>query len=192
MLPLLLSAALAAPTPPASFEEGKSGGGCTIYAGPKDSAGFSKVWALCAWPDVSVEKLDALLSDWSAHATYFSAVSSAQCVTEGTTGYCRHRNVASGISDREIDLVMTRAQTPQGLRFAWQPAPSQSAPTGGAVQAIDSTGAWHISANPAGGAWATYELYYNPGGSVPSLLVRWFQGSGILTLTEELHDYATR
>jgi hypothetical protein len=99
-------------------------------------------------------------------------------MTRGTTAYCRHRNVASGISDREIDLVMTRAETADGLRFAWQPAPNQAAPTSGAVQAVNSTGAWHVSAAPAGG-------------SVPSLLVRWFQGSGVLTLTSELRAYAT-
>ena len=35
-----------------------------------------------------------------------------------------------------------------------------------------------------------YELRYDPGGSVPGFVVRWFQGSGVRTLVGELRSWA--
>jgi len=191
LMTLLAANALAgAPAVPAGYSEIKSANDCVIYAGPKDGAGVAPVWALCTWPDVDAKKLDGLLSNVDAHDTYFSAVGACDCAPADGGSLCHQRNVASGIDDREIDLFMSRAVSGEITYHAWTPAPTQSGAADGNVQAVKSEGKWGITANPAGGSWVTYELYYNPGGSVPSWVIRWFQGAGIADLVGEMREVA--
>jgi hypothetical protein len=183
----LLTAALAAkPAPPAGYEEIKSDHDCVIYAGPKDAQGVAPVFAVCTWPDVDPGRIDTLLTDTGAHDTYFSAVGACDCQPADGGSLCHQRNVASGIADREIDLFMARSASGETIRHTWTPAPTQTGAADGNVQAVKSEGAWTITPNPSGGSWVTYELYYNPGGSVPSWVIRWFQGSGIAELLGEM------
>ncbi len=193
LLSLLTAQVLAAaPSPPAGYSEIKRANDCVLYAGPKDGAGYSPVWALCTWPDVDPGHLDALLSDVEAHDTYFSAVGACDCEVVDGQNICHQRNVAAGISDREIDLIMYRKVEGDTILHGWTPAPVQTGAADGNVQAVKSEGAWTITPNPAGGSWVTYSLYYNPGGSVPSWVIRWFQGSGIAELVGDMRAVATR
>ena len=98
---------------------------------------------------------------------------------------------ASGISDREIFLVLAHEDIAGGKRFTWTKAPVQEGMKGNVEIEVD-TGKWEVTAAPGGGSKVVYELRYAAGGSVPSFMVRWFQGAGIQALLGELRAYAER
>jgi hypothetical protein len=63
---------------------------------------------------------------------------------------------------------------------------TQPTPPDGNVSPAQDSGKWELS--PEGtGATVIYELHYEPGGSVPGFVVRAFQTSGFVLLTQELH-----
>ena len=154
--------------------------GCTFYTGPR-SGNYSPVRVICEW-DVPAETLHGLIAILDAHDQYFSSVSVAERLPSG-----RYRQVhqASGISDREVILEMGSALIEGGVRYWWHKADDQSELTGNNVETVVDTGKWEITAN-GGGSRVVYELLYDPGGSVPSFVVRWFQTSGTQLLLHEL------
>ena len=63
---------------------------------------------------------------------------------------------------------------------------AQPTPKDGNVVPGKDNGKWELS--PEGsGAKVIYELHYEPSGSVPGFVVRAFQTSGFVLLTQELH-----
>lgn len=182
MLLLLSSLALAGWTKTA--EEN----GCVFFIGDRQGA-YAPVRAECSWP-IPAEKLQKLVAVNGDHDDYFSSVAESTVLGPTAGGdlvYQRHE--ASGISDREVVLVMGKEPIPGGMRYAWSKAPDQSKITGKHVPAVADSGKWEVVADGAGSK-VVYELMYDPGGSVPSFLVRWFQGSGLRTLVGELRKWA--
>ena len=51
-------------------------------------------------------------------------------------------------------------------------------------------GGWTVIPDPRGGVRVEYDLLYDPGGSVPGFVVRWFQGSGFVQLVGEMRTAA--
>ncbi len=162
---------------------------CVFYIGDRAGA-YAPVRAECNWP-IPAAKLQKLVAKSGDHDDYFSAVAESTVLAPTTGGnlvYQRHQ--ASGISDREIVLVMGEEPIPGGTRYAWTRAADQSKITGKHVACLVDDGKWEVSDNGAGGSKVVYELMYDPGGTVPSFLVRWFQGSGTRTLVGELRTWA--
>lgn len=159
--------------------------GCTFFVGDAVD-GFSPVRAECTWSQAP-DKLQRIIADLGRHDDYFTSVKLAEKLP---SGQYRQVHQASGISDREIILDMGAESIPGGTRYWWRKASDQSALTGNNVEAIADTGKWEVTAAEGGGSRVVYELYYNPGGSVPSFLVRWFQTSGTQQLVGELKRYA--
>ncbi len=162
--------------------------GCVFYLGDRQGA-YAPVRAECVWP-IAPEKLQKLLAAEGAHDDYFTSVAESTVIgptSGGNLVYQRHQ--ASGISDREIMLVMGTETIPGGTRYTWTRAQDQSKVTGEHVPCVVDTGKWEVSAEGTGSR-VVYELMYDPGGSVPSFLVRWFQGSGTRTLVGELRKWA--
>jgi hypothetical protein len=189
--PMYTLLVLSAPTlaAPAGYDVSSTTDGCTFYTGPKSAAGTTPLLAECTWPDVTLEQLDAHFSKWESHDEVFSAIASSQVQkTEGGTAYVHQVHVAKGISERECVLKMTKS-TAGGLKFAWTLDPSFTTPAEGRVLVEKDDGYWQFTAAPSGGVQVTYALDYGPGGSVPYLLVRWFQGSGFTAAITELHDW---
>jgi hypothetical protein len=93
-------------------------------------------------------------------------------------------HVATGMSDRGATVHYTTEAIAGGTRYAWRLAASQKATD--LVPCKLDTGLWEVTANANGTAHVVYELRYDPGGSVPGFLVRWFQGPGTKTLVGEL------
>ena len=183
----LSSAALAAP---AGFVESHQSGPCTMYTGPRSAAGTTPLLAECVWADVTLAQAEARLSDWARHDEVFSSIASSVVErTEGDAAYVRQVHVARGIAERECVLRMTKTQEGAGIRFAWTLDPSFATPADGRVLVAKDDGSWLFVPDPAGGVKLSYSLDYGPGGSVPSLLVRWFQGSGFDAAVVELHDW---
>ncbi|TNE91076.1 MAG: hypothetical protein EP330_06405 [Deltaproteobacteria bacterium] len=186
---LLLAAALAAP--PDGFSLTKSDvSGCELYKGSADAKGDVPMRAECRWADISLETFHAKFSDWEAHDDIFSSVVSSRIQRSGDPVLVHQRHYARGISDREILLWGKTEKVGDGWRFSWSRATGETlTPASGNVAAERSDGAWEAHPHPDGGVTVTYELTYDPGGSVPGFLVRSFQGSGFAAVVTELHDY---
>lgn len=183
MLLLISSIALASDWTRSAEENG-----CVFFVGARQGA-YAPVRAECEWP-IPADKLQALLADNDAHADYFTSVAQSRVLGPTTGGELVYQvHEASGISDREIVLLMGREAIPGGARYTWTRAADQSKVTGKLVQTVVDDGKWEVTATPTGSK-VVYELLYDPGGSVPSFLVRSFQGGGTRTLVGELRTWA--
>ncbi|HMV66542.1 MAG TPA: SRPBCC family protein [Myxococcota bacterium] len=194
MWTLALLALSATPSAPSDYRPTRVEDGCQFSVGPAAADGVVPVQADCHWPDVSPEKVGATLSDWAAHARYFSSVDAVKVLEGGGARVVMHQvHVASGISNREATLIGTREARGAVTRYGWtMRGATQVAPASGNVQCGRDDGYWDVSAHPEGGSRVTYHLEYDPAGSVPGFLVRAFQTGGVVTLVTELHQWAKK
>ncbi len=177
--------------PPAGFQQTDQEHGCTFYKGPKDANGNESLMADCYWPEISAERMDQLLMPWGEHNKYFSSVSVSEVVSpKGDKSRVRQVHQASGISDREVMLVMWRAPAKGGQRYQWTKDTDQSGRTGDMVMPDQDDGGWTVIPDDRGGVRVEYDLLYDPGGSVPGFVVRWFQGSGFVQIVGEMREAA--
>lgn len=184
---IVVSAALAAPP---DYRQTKEVNDCTLYLGPADN-GTVPMHAECVWPELTFEKADRLLSKWEDHELYFSSVTVCEAVRqEGERSLVAQTHQSSGISDRQINLWMEKKPIDGGgFRWAWTKANEPVDLIKGNVEAARDDGYWEV--RPEGnGVSATYHLLYDPAGSVPGFLVRWFQTSGLTAITEDFRQYA--
>lgn len=187
---LLLLSALTVQAAPAGYAQFDTEHGCTFYKGPAGANGYSPIRAECTWPDVDPTKMDQLLSVFEDHDLYFSSVAKATVTGQADGGTLVHQtHVASGISDREADLVYKRSVSGETITHSWTMTASQSAAASGNVVAAQDDGFWTITPDGNGGAIVVYELTYDPSGSVPGFVVRAFQTGGLVTLVGEMRSY---
>jgi hypothetical protein len=185
MLHLFLTTVFAAP--PAGYEELKQGNDCTVYRGAQDAAGIAPVYAECVWPEIPPDKLHKVLIDWEGHAdTHVTVATSKIEKTEGERSLVYQVHQLSGISDREVRIWMQRTAVPNGFEYSWKNIEPFEPLVKGNVATTKHEGYWRVTANPAGGSKVEYALTYNPGGSVPGFLIRWFQAGGTIDTTVEL------
>ncbi len=180
---LLLATVWAAPP---GYKQLTTGNDCIVYRGPALADGTSPVQAECNWPDVDPAKLHAQLSDWANHANIFSTVLVSKVEkTEGNRALVYQEHALSGVSNREMRAWFEKKPVDGGYEYAWKSVEPVT-PKKGNVAALRNEGFWRVTAQPGGGARVVYRLAYNPGGSVPGFLVRWFQGSGTIDSTEQV------
>lgn len=163
--------------------------------GERDGCRFSRqeegaVTALraeCSW-EIPAERVIATFGDWNRHASIFGSVAESRVLGTLSDGNGRVLQVhrAPGIADREVVLDVRSQAIDGGRRWTHAKAASQSAASGQRVEVGRDDGLWEIRATADGGCAILYELRYDPAGSVPSMLVRWFQGSGFKDMLSEL------
>ncbi len=163
--------------------------------GERDGCRYSKqaegeltaLRAECAW-DLPADKVIATFGDWNRHAAIFSSVAQSRVLgsLQDGNGQVLQVHQASGISDREVVLQVSSSAIEGGRRWTHTKAASQAAASGDNVEVGVDDGLWEIRATPQGGCTILYELRYDPAGSVPSLMVRWFQGSGFKDMLAQL------
>lgn len=185
MFLLMLTTALAAA--PAGYKETKRAHDCVLYVGLKEADGVVPVYAECRWPDVDAAVFDRVFSDWTTHDELFSTIIASDLVRkEGGASVVHQVHTASGISDREVILAGRRAEVDGGFRYHWTRTADALTVAKGNVATARSDGAWWIKAAEGGGIEVKYELSYDPGGSVPGFLVRWFQVGGVADVLYDL------
>lgn len=191
MLTLLIGAALAAP--PDYRVTKTTDDGCELSLGPAEADGVVPMRAECTWDDVDLGTFERKLGDWAGHDEIFSVVVDSTIKrTDGdrTLAYQKHRS--KGIGDREILLWMTHTTVDGFERYGWTKAGDEPLEVAsGNVAAARSDGYWQAKAAPGGGIVVVHWLAYDPGGSVPGFLVRWFQTSGLETNLTEMHTALT-
>lgn len=185
----LLSLASPALAAPAGFKQVKAHGGCEFYVGPKQASGFSQVHVDCLWDDVTSAGLDATLTDLEGHARVHSTISSAKVLSQAGGGtVVRQIHKQSGISPRQADMRFVRTSSGPAITWSWSMNPEQTPVDDGHVRIGKNNGSWAFEPAPAGGLRVIYKLDYEPGGSVASWLVRWFQTSAVVAFVDEMRS----
>lgn len=162
--------------------------GCDVANG-EDRGGVVPVRATCEWPDRSLAQVEAVLADLEGQAAVFDALEASEVV--GTVDgelLQRQVHVAPAITNREVVVAWRTQQLADGVRHGWRVAEDQSATRGVGLMPARHEGAWELHEAPTGGVVVVYEASYAPGGSVPTFLVRWFQGGGVRGVLANLHE----
>lgn len=183
----MLLLALAGAAPP-DFRETRTdvADGCTLYLGPAESDGVVPMRAECTWPDVTVDQFKTAYGDWTKHAEIYQSIGSSVLVSStGNTATVRQTHEAGGIKTREMVIDGTTTERTDGVRYEWHKNPGDQGITSGNVEATRSDGYWDVTTRPEGGVFAVHQLSYEPGGSVPGFLVRWFQTGGLQAIAED-------
>lgn len=190
MLPLLLAVSLTASLPAAAWSDMGSKHGCDFAK--QDEGEVVALRALCTW-DLPADKVIAVLSNWDVHDQVFSSVASSDVLgsLKGGKGKVLQVHQASGISDREVVMDVDAQAIDGGQRFTHTKSADQSAVSGDNVMVGRDDGLWEVKSTGSG-CTVRYELRYDPAGSVPGFMVKWFQGSGFKVMLEEVQAYASR
>jgi len=187
---LLLLASSAWALPP-GFHETKTTQYCQLALGKAGPNGVVPMRAECHWPHIEPDKLHGLMGAWGDHDLYFSSVVSSDVQkTDGGRSWVHQVHRAKGISDRECVVVMEKTSIDGGARYGWTVDNGGLVVEKGRVEVAQSDGFWEIRPHADGGTAAVHQLSYDPGGSVPGFLVRWFQTSGLTAVVTELESYA--
>lgn len=181
MIALLLSLSL----PAAAWTAMGERDGC-VYS-KQDEGDVIALRAECTW-ELSADKVKKKLADWSVHDDVFESVAESRVLgsLQGGAGKVYQRHQASGISDREIVMDVTEAAIEGGWRWTHKRSADQSQVTGEHVLVGRDDGLWELKPTASGGCTVTYELRYDPAGSVPGFMVKWFQGSGFRDMLLQL------
>lgn len=186
---LLLSAALAAPAGWNVTDASADGGTCELSLGPAESDGVVPMRAECAWKDVTLDQFKTAQAAWGNHDDFFSTVVESTVKTPGDKALVYQKHSSRGIADREVLLWMWHEDVDGYDRYAWSTASEQALTVvDGNVRCGKSVGYWSAKAEASGGIRVVHVLSYDPGGSVPGFLVRWFQTSGLAANATELHQ----
>lgn len=165
------------------------GGACELALGPAGADGVVPMRAECVWKDVTLEQFMARQAAWDHHDDYFTTVVESTIKTPGDKALVYQKHRSKGISDREVMLTMWHEVVDGYERYAWNTATTEPLTLiDGNVRCAKSEGYWQAKAEPTGGIRVVHLLNYDPGGSVPGFLVRWFQTSGLATNVSELHQ----
>jgi hypothetical protein len=176
---------------PPGFKVTKQTEHCELSLGKALPNGVVPMRAECHWPHLAPERLHGLLEAWGDHDLYWSSVASSDVKRSDAGRYWVHQvHQAKGISDREAVVLMEKKPIEGGARYGWVLDNAGLEVGSGRVEVAYSEGWWEITAHPEGGTKAVHQLSYDPGGSVPGFLVRWFQTSGLTAVVEEIEAYA--
>jgi hypothetical protein len=161
---------------------------CVITVG--DRVGVTDlVIADCQWP-IAASTIIPVIKDAGIHHQVMSSVVRSDKVSD----LLFHQvHQASGISDREVTLKFTVQTYADGVKVSWTRAAAQQPMTDeDNVQAVQDDGYWEVRDNGDGTSHVFYGLRYDPGGRVPSWVVRAFQKSGIADIVEEMREYCEK
>lgn len=184
---LILSIALAAPE---GYKKTKEDNGCSLFLGPKQDDGVVPMRAECYWPEASLPTFNAQLDNCQDHDDIWSTVSQSDLLrteADGST-VCKQTHSASGISDRELIVIVRHTAFQGGDRYTIDKVSDPFEVQKGNVEAVRNEGVWTALPDTSGGLRVTYELAYDPGGKVPGFIVRWFQVSGLNDIVKEMRD----
>jgi len=182
MLQLLLILASLSEAAPSGYRVTKANtNGCELSLGPTEKDGVIPMRAECVWPEISIDKFNGAMADLDKHDDYWeTVVDSTVRRVDGERSLVFQKHRSKGINDREILLWMTHKQVDGYDRYSWTKATGEPITvTKGNVETARSDGYWQAKAEPSGGIRVVHTLSYDPGGSVPGFLVRWFQTSGL-------------
>ena len=178
-------------------EDGRESG-CVRYRGPRRGQ-VVPMRAVCTWA-ISPAALRSVMSRPQHYDRCFSRVERSELISSSSgkntaaEGMLRVYQVhnASPASDRAVYLDYREERLRRGWRLSFRKSPpGQVTPINDFVEVRQNQGYWHIEPHRRG-ARVIFEGAYDPGGSVPSFLVRWFLSGGVQKMMDELLACARR
>lgn len=161
--------------------------GCEFYKGDVEGV-VLPVSAECLWA-LPADRVQAALLNWADMEFVFSNIADSRVLaTHGDTLRVMQIHQASGISDRETIVDVKRVDVPGGKRITWSRVDNSGQLSGQHLEVPVNSGIWQVTASPEG-TRLHYEVRYDLGGDVPTVLVRWFQGSGMRGVLSDLYEY---
>lgn len=94
-----------------------------------------------------------------------------------------------GVNDRAIVLDYRIENIQNGKRIHFNKALDQSHLPNGFVEVVDNSGFWEITQED-GSTKLVFESSFNPGGYLPEILFKWFQGPGTRQMMGELKQFS--
>lgn len=190
MIVLMATAALA------SWTEIRQADGCTFFRGPQVAQGPQRVRVECTWDDVTAESLDAHLSQQDHYAAFIDAlrheevVATPASLTSPVAGAVRIRQVAGAPFFPERESLVWAWQETQGSKalYRWS-SHGAGVPVTNRVVVPENEGFWAVTPTDSG-VFAEFELSYDPGGYIPTCVVRRFQQMDLMTTLDTLHALA--
>jgi len=156
---------------------------CDITVGDRDAEGNNLVIAYCDW-QVPVDKLKAAFKNVADHDDYLSSVVESEVLADGRVLQVHQ---ADGISDRQITLQFSDENLDGGgYKVSWTRADKQEPLAEGRVDPPLDDGHWLVRPGKDGVNKVEYSLRYDPGGRVPTWIVRAFQKGGTGDILEEM------
>ncbi len=192
MIPFLfIATAIAAPE---GYKLVKETEDCTLFSGPVDKNGVAPMFAECHWPEVAPENLQAMLGVFEAYNDYIFAIESCTIVrTEGERTLVHQVQNAPAIANREVVVWMEKIPVEGGFRFTWKNDPNEPiSMASGSVRAPRNEGYWEVTAHPETGSVVFHAVTYDPGGRVPSWLVRKFSIGGLSDVMKQVRGLAVK
>lgn len=193
-LALTLVAASSAPSVGwATWSEDGRESGCVRYRGAKRDQ-MIPMRVVCVWP-VSKESLKAVLESPQDYDQCFSRVEQSDLISVSTRRGLRRIRVyqiheSSPASDRAIYIDYREEERGDVWRLRFGKSPRHLVkPITDFIEVKENRGYWQVEPHSRG-ARLTFEGLYDPGGSVPSFLVRWFLSGGVQTMMDELRACA--
>ena len=176
-----------------AFEQHGSGHGCRFYQSAKLPDRVAVMKAECEWSDVEFDILHGLLHDIESYEDYFDIIRSSDILQSVDKVVLVHQvQKVRGLKVREILQWMTKEDFGgDSSRFSWNTAHEVPFEVSkGHVRAVCNDGSWLIERLDDGTVRATYELAYDPGGSIPSWVVSRLQLRTFRRTVVQLHDLA--
>jgi hypothetical protein len=184
MLAHLLAAAALAAAPSATD--------CTVATGDVDPAsGLRTVEARCHWADIELDALTTMLAEPSGWERFVWCMSETRVIERSAAGaLVWQRHEVSGAMPRENVVWTWSTFDDDGFEVRWVRADVAFAPSAGAVVPPTNEGSWHVAASPRGGVDVVHTVTYDPGGWVPTWIVRTIQTSGELRVLGDVRAAA--
>ncbi len=156
---------------------------CDITVGDRDADGNNLVIASCDWK-VPIDKLKAAFKNVANHDEYLSSVVQSEVLADGRVLQVHQ---ADGISDRQITLTFSHEDLAGGgYKVSWARSDKQEPLVEGRIDVPLNDGHWLVRPGKDGINKVEYSLRYDPGGRVPTWIVRAFQKGGTGDILEEM------
>jgi hypothetical protein len=184
-----VAAALAAPPPFDQVDQVDSYHGCIIRMGRPDAGGVQPLRAECHWTDVSVARLREVLVRYERSGDFIDCMKEASIVrTEAARALVwQLDHLGWGLANRESQTWMHASDIAGGCQIAWSKAEEPFTVREGNVVMPFNEGSWWVTAAADGGVDVVQDLKVDPGGSVPTWVVNWFQTYGLSDELKRLH-----
>ncbi|HCP46728.1 MAG TPA: hypothetical protein DIU15_11830 [Deltaproteobacteria bacterium] len=162
---------------------------CSISVGDRDADGNDLIVAHCRWA-LPLARVVAAFENYAQHDDYLWSVVESTILADGRVLQVHQAN---GIADRQITLDFTNQHFPDGgFKSSWTRSAVQEPLAKGRVDAPLDDGSWEVHPGKDGVCDVTYSLRYDPGGRVPTWIVRAFQKGGTGDILEQMREAASR
>jgi hypothetical protein len=190
----VVAAAWADPPPFVQVDQADGYDGCVILIGQRDRAtGIAPLRAVCDWPDVTVAQLHCILDRFDRYDAFIDCVDALKIVRtdeQGRTLVWQLAHLGWGLADRESQTWMKLVDDETGFEVDWETAHDWLPPQPGNLTAVHNNGGWWVSPGAGGGVHVVEDLDIDPGGTVPTVVINWFQTYALRAELRQLHALA--